>query len=179
MIFHWECNPPAISPWGSQYWGEEGTAESVPPPNHLRAWWHPNSAFFFFSLLANRSLKFAYSEGKYEFVKLGFQSLEDIFTVVKIIFKVLPESLYSIQWLYYGVTEISTPRIYPKKSNSFEENSIWRHSWDTNFLSSWNQLNINLSLLFLVNLCDYIFTDFQSVNPSLRISLKRNSYSSC
>lgn len=179
MIFHWECNPPAISPWGSQYRGEEGTAESVPPPNHLRAWWHPNSAFFFFSLLANRSLKFAYSKGKYEFVKLGFQSLEDIFTVVKIIFKVLPESLYSIQWLYYGVTEISTPRIYPKKSNSFEENSIWRHSWDTNFLSSWNQLNINLSLLFLVNLCDCIFTDFQSVNPSLRISLKRNSYSSC
>lgn len=67
------------------------------------------------------SLKFVYSKGKYEFVKLGFQSLEDIFTVVKIIFKVLPESLYRQT---YGVTEFSTPRIYPKKSDSFEEKSI-------------------------------------------------------
>lgn len=41
------------------------------------------------------SLKFAYSEGKYEFVKLWFQFLEDIFTV-KIIFKVLPELLYRL-----------------------------------------------------------------------------------
>lgn len=110
--------PEAVSDW----W-EEGTVESVPPPNHLRVkWWHLNSVFFFFSLLASMSLKFAYSKGKYEFVKLGFQSLEDIFIVVKIIFKVLPESLYRpMGWqnsLHPGFIQRS---LIPLKKRVFED----------------------------------------------------------
>lgn len=77
------------------------------------------------------SLKFSYSKGNYEFVKPEFQSLEDIiFTVAKIIFKVLPESLYVCDRFFsflFLCTYLSLhPELttYPRKSDSFYENSI-------------------------------------------------------